>query len=68
LLYPIQRTNGRAKDVAKVLDGYSSAPRKFPPSVVQITSPEEVDKAWANLELFPLKASSDLDVIRVENI
>lgn len=50
-----------------MLDGYSSAPRKFPP-VIQITSPEEVDKAWANLELFPLKASSDLDVIRVENI
>jgi hypothetical protein len=66
LLYPMEKMNVRAEDVRKLLSGSRTAARKFPPSVIRIVIPDEVEEAWKNLELFPVQVAVALDNIRTE--
>jgi hypothetical protein len=66
LLYPIERMNVKSEKARKVLTGYTMGARKFPPSAIRIEMPDEIEEAWKTLELFPVKATVALDVIRTE--
>jgi hypothetical protein len=66
LLFPMDRLHKRAKDVIKILGGYSPSVRKFPPNAIRIDLPEEFDEAWKALEMLPFEVSLTIDLIRAE--
>jgi len=62
----LEKMEGQAGEAANNLSRYKWGGRKFPPAAIHINTREEVEEAWKNLELLPISASFDLDIIRTE--